>query len=220
MEFLRVPLQRHNRLLEKLAERLRYIQMKYADRMRCARGCALCCQGLFDISLPDALRISNGFHALPEQTREEVVERAMAIQRKSAKELQDLSPPFFLDSISQGRIDEMVANIGDVRCPFLDKRDSCLIYEYRPIACLLEGIPMVDAQDGLFGDWCNFNFREGVSLEMAEDLRLDYYEIQEIEDGSTIFIPSVIAASAFFESLSLRGHPDPHNLEDSKTRRR
>jgi hypothetical protein len=77
---------------------------------------------------------------------------------------------------------------------------------------------MVDINDGLFGDWCELNFKEGVSAELAEDLRLDYYEIQTIEQEvtghlsqyfgaspqkeATLFIPSVIAASDVFRILS------------------
>ncbi len=57
---------------------------------------------------------------------------------------------------------------------------------------------MVDARDGLFGDWCELNFTAGISPQMAEDLRLDYYGIQETEEGPTIFIPSVICAEPWF----------------------
>jgi hypothetical protein len=63
---------------------------------------------------------------------------------------------------------------------------------------------------GLFGDWCPLNFREGVTPDVSEDLCLDYYEIQAVEQEVTdhltgcmvgkrqaevtVFIPSVIAA--------------------------
>ncbi len=35
------------------------------------------------------------------------------------------------------------------------------IYE-RPMACRLEGVPMVDTRHGLLGDWCDLNFTGGV----------------------------------------------------------
>ena len=73
---------------------------------------------------------------------------------------------------------------------------------------------MVDTRDGLFGDWCELNFKEGVFPETARDLSLDYYEIQAIEleatgnlsevllasrqEEATVFVPSVIAAFGSF----------------------
>jgi len=37
------------------------------------------------------------------------------------------------------------------RCPLLGSHDECLVYECRPLACRLEGAPMVDSRDGPFG---------------------------------------------------------------------
>ncbi len=67
---------------------------------------------------------------------------------------------------------------------------------------------MVDDHDGLFGDWCELNFVEGVSEEAQENLQRDYYGLQESERASTshlselllgesqealtVFIPSII----------------------------
>jgi hypothetical protein len=53
---------------------------------------------------------------------------------------------------------------------------------------------MVDIRDGLFGDWCELNFTQGISPEIAADLRLDFGEIQAIEQTAAVFIPSVIVA--------------------------
>lgn len=161
--------------------------------MSCRQGCARCCHGLFDISIPDSQRVAEGFRTIPREVREQVAERAAMIQSRIEEEEPDLGYPFYLNSLSQDRVDRLVEAIGDVRCPFLDESDSCLIYEYRPIACILEGVPMVDVHDGLFGDWCELNFRDGFSPEMQPDLRLDYYEVQEAEQETTILIPSVIS---------------------------
>ncbi len=67
---------------------------------------------------------------------------------------------------------------------------------------------MVDSRDGLFGDWCELNFKEGLPSGALEILTRDYYAIQAAEDISnevmtdlllgkrdpeaTVFIPSVI----------------------------
>jgi hypothetical protein len=68
---------------------------------------------------------------------------------------------------------------------FLGAENRCLIYERRPLACRLGGLPMVDRQDGLFGDWCELNFKNGVSPAALKDLEYDYDELQNIEEVAT-----------------------------------
>ena len=202
--------EKHNSLVSYLDSRFRSIQDKYKSQMFCRPGCTQCCYGLFDISLPDAFRIAQAFGLLPKQIRSAVTDRSSTIQTKIILEGRELQEPFFLNEISEERIDQLVEGLSDVRCPLLDEYDRCLIYEDRPVACRLEGIPMVDCNDGLFGDWCELNFKKGISSALEEDLHLDYYELQAIEQKATanlslqllgsrqeivtVFIPSIIAA--------------------------
>lgn len=203
-------LQKHNDLVNYLDKWFQLIQDKYTDQMQCGCGCAQCCHGLFDISLPDAMRAAHAFGMLPKEIKTSVTKASSEIQEKIALEGKELQAPFFLDKLSPDRIDELVGSVHDVGCPLLDVNDRCLIYEDRPISCRLEGVPMVDLQDGAFGDWCELNFNDGISSELAEDLRLDYYELQVVEQevtaslsshllGSrqeevTVLLPSVIAS--------------------------
>jgi Fe-S-cluster containining protein len=187
-------IRRHDHLVERLHDRSRSIHSRYAAHIQCRQGCAQCCHGLFDISIFDALRVAKGFASLPAEAKDAIAERASAIQNMLLKLQPDLPAPFFLDELAPERIDEIVDIVGNVRCPFLAASDSCLIYEFRPVTCLLEGIPMVDARDGLFSDWCEMNFRKGVSEDMLHNLRLDYYEIRAVEQDAVVFIPSVIYA--------------------------
>lgn len=207
MEIPATLLYRHDQLLQELDRRFHSIQSRYASQMQCRHECARCCHGLFDISIPDAMQLEKGFEKLSAESRKPVTERASAIHRRIMEECADLEPPFFLNVLSEDRIDKLVEEIGDVRCPFLGTKDSCLIYEYRPIACRLEGLPMVDARDGLFSDWCELNFRQGMAPELAKDLRLDYYAIQQIEQDVTLFIPSVIYA-IYYGHWNILTNPD------------
>jgi Fe-S-cluster containining protein len=216
----RTILQMHDSLVSRLDKWFQSIQAKHGDRMHCARGCSKCCYGLFDISLPDALRVASAFSMLPQEIRSAAAKRSSAIQKKIIQEGMELQEPFFLNKISEEKIDQLVESVSDVLCPLLDWNDHCLIYGHRPIACRLEGIPMVDSHDGLFGDWCELNFKEGVSSALAEDLRLDYYELQAVEreataglshrllgirqDEVTIFLPSIIAAFDSFWAQWIR----------------
>lgn len=190
-------LERHRRLVQLLDQRLRTIRSRHAAHLRCAPGCAGCCHGLFDVSLSDAAMVREGLSELPAETRAAVLERALPIQRSLEAAFPELDPPYLLAGISEDRVDQFIDQVGKAPCPFLDGKDSCLIYQYRPLACRLEGIPMVDAKDGLFADWCELNYKGGLTAQLIDDLRLDYYEIEEIEGGPTVFIPSVIVCPAF-----------------------
>ncbi len=215
-------------LLQRLDAWFCSIRAQGSGQMQCRRGCIQCCLGVFDIGLPDAVRLAEAFALLPEETQSRIARRAAVVQDRIRHAGPELEFPFFLNMISQGRVDQIAECVPDARCIFLDDDDSCIIYEKRPLACRLEGIPMVDFKDGLFGDWCALNFREGVSSEFLKDLRLDYYEMQDIErdatrclsqrmlgkmlDEAPVFIPSIIASfNGFWKSrLPSRLAPNPH----------
>ena len=183
-------------LLDEMEKWFRSICVRYPDQMQCARGCTLCCYGLFDVSLPDAVLVLEGMGKLPETTQNEIIERATGLQRSIQEAAPNLKTPFFLDTLSEEQIDQIVDLTNEQRCPFLSGRNQCLIYECRPLACRLEGIPMIDVEDGLFDDWCELNFINGVPSHAVKELKRDYARIQEIEAGSTVLL-----------SKKLLGHP-------------
>jgi Fe-S-cluster containining protein len=208
-------LRKYLRRLRELEDWFRSIQAKHAGRMRCGQGCVGCCLGLFDLPLPDAFVAAEGYRRLPDSVRIEVRRRAGAIHAGILHEAPELESPFFLGGLSDERIDSLADRFRDVRCPFLGSDDRCLIYAHRPSACRLEGIPMVDARDGPFDDWCELNFTKGMTPEIERDLRFDYYELESairsmaeiladrmlLDDAdATVFIPSVIVALEDFWS--------------------
>jgi Fe-S-cluster containining protein len=192
---LHSALQKHDDLVKYLDKWMRSVQKLYADQMQCKSGCAQCCRGLFDLSLPDAMRVAQAFNALPQDIKSTVKKASSEIEKKIALEGKELKPPFFLNNLSQDRIDQLAESGYDVNCPLLDNNDCCLIYKHRPIACRLEGIPMVDLHDGVFGDWCELNFKEGVPSERVDGLRMDYYELQRVEQEATAYLSSFLLAS-------------------------
>jgi Fe-S-cluster containining protein len=207
-------LNEYQKFLAELDMWFRSVRVKYGARMRCGEGCTFCCCGLFDIPLPDALRVATGFYRLSPSLKNEVAYRASIIHSDLLREVPELEEPFFLNAISGSRIDLLTDVFSTVRCPFLGVDNVCLTYEYRPSACVLEGIPMVDFRDGLFDDWCELNFTESIDPALEEDLRLDYYEIQATmqhvteslkeripafpKKETSVFIPSVVSS---FESF-------------------
>jgi Fe-S-cluster containining protein len=207
-------MQSYRQSLEALDRWFSSIVNAYPGRMQCRLGCASCCYGLWDVSLPDAFLAAEGIRWLPPDVLDAVRGRASEIQRTIRRLAPELAPPYFLDALGEEGIDRIVEAAGSPGCPFLGNGDRCLIYEYRPLACRLEGVPMVDLGDGPFGDWCELNFTDGIPGDARRDLALDYAGLQEMEDslgeriavevlgrqgaGITVFLPSVAAE---FESF-------------------
>jgi Fe-S-cluster containining protein len=183
------------------------IRETYASQMQCGKGCTACCHGLFDISLADAAEVANGFGKLSAETQASIRSRAMYLQREIAGGSPHGEPPT-LFAEADVQIDEIVDAAKSPPCPCLGSSGECLIYEHRPLACRLEGVPMVDVRDGLFADWCELNFQQGVSESARTGLRQDYDAIEAFQEArsaqiaqrgglsdarSVTFIPSVIA---------------------------
>lgn len=200
---------RHVEFLAGVEEWFARLRSKQGGRMKCGRGCSLCCRGLFDISLPDALLLAEGLSLLPQEVMSRVKEAAIRIQDGIAKTAPELPPPHFLHVLSEEKIDAIVDGAQCPPCALLGADGQCLVYKNRPLACRLEGAPMVDLHDGLFGDWCELNFTDGVPDAALADLTLDYCRLQETEQLATeilsetalndcradvtVFIPSIVA---------------------------
>jgi Fe-S-cluster containining protein len=189
-------MEQHARFLSDMTEWFCRVRGNHSDRMRCGRGCALCCHGLFDISFADALLLAAGFARLDHEARDAVFTRAAAIQANILRHEPGLDPPYFVGKLPEGRVDAIVEGSGSPRCPFLGDENECLVYASRPLACRLEGIPMVDAADGLFGDWCELNFTSGIPPEALEGLKQDYYAIQAAEDSSSEVMGDLLLGQA------------------------
>ena len=189
----------YREILKRIDSKFHQIQNLHGRQMQCGKGCAMCCHGLFDISLADAAGVAEGFAALSPDIRAQVLARAEAIQESIGLHLMRRDDP---------RTDEVADSFAEPpRCPMLGPSNECLIYEQRPLACRLEGLPMVDKRDGLFADWCELNFVGGVSQAARADLTLDYDAIAVADEvasaevaavaairdpESVVFIPSVV----------------------------
>jgi len=182
----------YRRLLREVDRWFTVVQEANRENMACRRGCTFCCHGLFDVSLADALEVAAGLRTLSRADRREVGHRSAPIQRHLARELPHTLPPFLFDSLTDEQIDGLVERAGSPVCPLLDGNGECRIYEHRPLACRLEGVPMVDCKDGLFGDWCDLNFTRGITPAALESLRQDYYGLQETEAEQTLELSELL----------------------------
>jgi hypothetical protein len=105
MKEMKSPGRAHKRLLRNIDAWFASVRRTQASQMQCGRGCALCCYGLFDISLPDALEVMEGFSKLPDETRAQVAARSAEIQAVIAKAAPELERPFLLSALNEERIE-------------------------------------------------------------------------------------------------------------------
>lgn len=143
----------------------------------CGAGCAECCRGLFDITLLDACYLKYGFDRL--DLRMQAVVRTKALER--LKELQllwpDLAAPYILNYQPEEEWEELMPEEDETPCPLVDNEGRCILYDFRPMTCRLNGIPLVDLSgEVFFEDWCSLNFTADDPLAM-KDLRGEFRRI-------------------------------------------
>jgi Fe-S-cluster containining protein len=116
------------------------VKTAHADCVNCEEKCADCCHALFDLTLIEALYIHHKFNRNYQGSdKVELLEKAnradrriYKIKRKAYKELQD--------GKNEGEILAAMA-LERVRCPLLNEKELCDLYDYRPLTCRFYGIP-------------------------------------------------------------------------------
>ena len=116
------------------------VKNAYTDCVKCEEKCADCCFALFDLTLIEALYIHHKFNEKYQGTEKaELLEksnradrRIYKIKRKAYNDLQA--------GKNEGEILAAMAR-ERVRCPLLNEKELCGLYEYRPITCRFYGVP-------------------------------------------------------------------------------
>jgi Fe-S-cluster containining protein len=143
----------------------------------CGAGCAECCRGLFDITLLDACYLKYGFDRLPTDVREAVQAKAL-LQLEGLRTLwPEFAPPYILNYRPEDDWEELMPEEDETPCPLVGHDGKCLVYDYRPMTCRLNGLPFVDISGEVFYDeWCSHNFVGKDPLAM-EELRGEFRRI-------------------------------------------
>jgi len=116
------------------------VKKAHADYVKCEAKCADCCFALFDLTLIEALYIHHKFNEKYQGSEKaELLEksnradrRIYKIKRKAYNDLQA--------GKNEGEILAAMA-LERVRCPLLNEKELCDLYEYRPITCRFYGVP-------------------------------------------------------------------------------
>jgi len=127
--------------LSKMADDIfKRLKEEYPDCVTCEIKCADCCHALFDITLIEAIYLNSQFTTkIQGREREQLVEKANRADREVHKIKRKAHK-----AVQSGKIeDDILMDLAEerCRCPLLNDKDLCDLYEHRPITCRLYGIP-------------------------------------------------------------------------------
>lgn len=146
-------------------------------QIACQRGCSACCRGLFDITLLDARLLRQGFEGLPIDSKKQIIARAQQSVVGIQTVWMDFDQPYLFNNYPEEEWDLVMPEEDETPCPMLGQDGLCTTYEYRPMTCRLNGIPMVDnSGEVLFDEWCSLNFLTADPLQMKQ-LRFHFNDI-------------------------------------------
>ena len=147
------------------------------QQITCRRGCSSCCRGLFDITLLDALYLKLGFDRLDTLHKNNISNTAYERLNTLARQFPLFVEPWILNRIPEPEWDAIMPEEDETPCPLLSESGNCMVYEYRPMTCRLNGIPLIDISgEELFDEWCSLNFIGEDPLEY-EGLRFRFKEL-------------------------------------------
>ena len=152
------------------------VRQAFPDCVQCREECADCCHALFDLTLIEALYLNEKFKARYDGAeREAMLEEANRVDRTIHK----LKREAYRDLKAGKSEDEILAALGEkrVRCPLLNERDMCDMYQHRPITCRLYGIPTAI---GGKGRTCSLSKFEGGKSYPTADIDKIHSRLQEI----------------------------------------
>ena len=170
-------LDRYGELLGEVDDWFRRCLEQHSDLIACRNGCSECCRGLFDITLLDAFYLKRGFDSLPEPLKAELVRGASRRLEQLSAENPAFVEPWLLNGIPEDEWDALMPEEDETPCLLLSETGGCLVYEYRPMTCRLNGIPLIDVSgEELFDEWCTLNFT-GEDPRHLGDLRFAFTEL-------------------------------------------
>jgi len=116
------------------------VKAKFAQNVRCEKGCSDCCHALFDLTLVEALYLNTHFlQRFSGKAKSEVLARADEADRLVHRLKRDAFKAAKEGADAQAILAEM-AKVR-VRCPLLDDGGACLMYDKRPVTCRIYGVP-------------------------------------------------------------------------------
>lgn len=152
--------QKYEQLMAEADKLFTSIQAQHPDCVMCRQGCSDCCYALFDLSLVEALYLNHHFHKnLPQDRKEQILAKADQADRSAYKHKYKAYKQHREGAPTEALLEDMARQ--RVRCPLLNERDECDLYDHRPLTCRLYGVPQ--AIEGQARTCSLSKFQPGVS---------------------------------------------------------
>ena len=116
------------------------VQKEFPECVKCKIKCDDCCYALFDLTLIEAIYLNHQFNKIiKDKERERLIERSNRADRKIHKIKRKA---YKEKAAGKNEADILTDLAGErIRCPLLNDKEMCDLYEHRPITCRLYGIP-------------------------------------------------------------------------------
>ncbi|MBL0713437.1 MAG: YkgJ family cysteine cluster protein [Desulfosarcina sp.] len=152
------------------------VKSEYPDCVKCDRECADCCYALFDLTLIEAIYLNARFKA---RFRDDAREAVLAKANRADRTIHKLKREAYRDLKAGKSEDDILADLATqkVRCPLLNDKDLCDLYDHRPITCRLYGIP---TSIGGLGRTCALSGFEGGKSYPTVNIDKIHARLQEI----------------------------------------
>ena len=168
--------ERYEALVEKSDIAFERVKDAYTDCVKCKEKCADCCYALFDLTLIEALYLNHKFNEKFKASQKvALLEKANRADRRIHKLKRKAFKDFEAGKSEADILTEMA--LERVRCPLLNEKDLCDLYDFRPLTCRFYGIPTAI---GGRGHTCGISgFKEG---EQYPTVNLDvvHSQLQQI----------------------------------------
>ncbi len=124
-------------MADKVFER---VQKKFPECVKCKIKCDDCCYALFDLTLIEASYLNHQFNKIiKDKERERLIERSNRADRKIHK----IKRKAYKEKAGGKKEADILTDLAGerIRCPLLNDKEMCDLYEHRPITCRLYGMP-------------------------------------------------------------------------------
>ena len=131
---------KYEALVAQSEEAFNRVKAAHAECVKCEEKCSDCCFALFDLTLIEALYLHQKFNEKYKgAAKVELVEKANRADRRIYK----IKRQAFKELQSGRNEGELLAEMAleRVRCPLLNEKDLCDLYDHRPLTCRFYGIP-------------------------------------------------------------------------------
>ena len=131
---------KYENLVKQVDDAFRKVENEFSNEVNCNNGCYECCYAIFDLTFVEALYLKTKFNDLyTGKVKHEIITEANTTDRKIYK----LKKKIAQESKSEQVNIEIIGKLSreKVKCPLLSKENKCMMYDNRPIACRISGIP-------------------------------------------------------------------------------